>query len=203
MRVNENRMVVDEAADGAGLRGARALVAVMVLAWACSAGVGCERAPESQQEARATEVKASEATPEPGDGEGEHDEDHAHDEVHLGAHMFEIGRRYAAVWYAGEAGNKAMVDYQIHEIEEVIEELREAQPVEEGVDVVDYFDRSVLPGLEKVEEAIEAGNSATFEREYDAVIAQCNACHTATKHGFIKIGRPAFNPYANVNMDTK
>ncbi|WP_164856270.1 hypothetical protein [Lujinxingia sediminis] len=191
-------MRVDEASDGAGFR-AGAVVAVMVLAWGFGGGMGCERAPASEEKAEATE-----AVVEPGDeAEEEHDEDHAHDEVHLGAHMFEIGRRYSAVWYAGEAGNKAMVDYQIHEIEEVIEELREARPVEEGVDVVDYFERSVLPSLERIEEAVEAGDTATFEREYDAVITQCNACHTATKHAFIEIGRPAFNPYANVKMDAK
>ncbi|TXD37127.1 hypothetical protein FRC98_10350 [Lujinxingia vulgaris] len=190
-------MACDAAKDVAGARKGRSAVVLMVLALAVGGLMGCERAPEPQEKAEATE-----AVVEPGDeAEEEHDEDHAHDEVHLGAHMFEIGRRYSAVWYAGEAGNKGMVDYQIHEIEEVIEELREAKPVEEGIDVVDYFDRSVLPGLEKIEEAIEAGDTATFEKEYDAVIAQCNACHTATKHDFIAIGRPQFNPYPNVRMD--
>src|SRR5690554_6925871 len=101
----------------------------------------CEREPQ-REEAHANEVEL--AAREQGQADS-HDEDHAHDEVHLGAHMFEIGRRYATVWYAGEAGNKAMVDYQIHEIEEVVDELREAKPMEEGVDVVAYFDRGVLP----------------------------------------------------------
>ncbi|RAL22337.1 hypothetical protein DL240_10840 [Lujinxingia litoralis] len=168
------------------------LVAVFVL-------VGCER---EQAEA----VSVVEPAPSPGAEEGEearHQEAHAHDEGHLGAHMYEIGRRYAAVWYAGKAGNAAMVDYQIHEIEEVIEELRAVRPVEEGVDVVDFFERGVLPGLERLEEAVDAGDQAIFEREYAAVFAQCNACHTATKHGFITVGRPEYNPYPNLKMGPK
>lgn len=152
---------------------------------------GCERKQQGP-EAVADEPESVEQAA------GE-DEEHEGDEVHLAAAMEELGRRYASVWYGAQAQNTAFVDYQIHEIEEVIDDMRSARPVEHGVDIVEFFDANIFPALERLEETLE--NNQDFEAAYDAVIQQCNACHIATEHGFIKVKRPDFNPYPNLDVN--
>ncbi|MFP4597726.1 MAG: hypothetical protein ACLFVJ_05715 [Persicimonas sp.] len=150
---------------------------------------GCEEQPHGEDE-RPEAHK---------DREAEHRDDH-HDEVHLGESMNELSMRFSAVWFAGKAGNAEMVDYQIHEIEEMVDELRPAAPQENGVDVVERLDADILSGLEDVEEAVESSEPEAFEASYRSVMESCGSCHHSTGHGFIKPKIPDYNPYPNLDL---
>lgn len=139
-------------------------------------------------------------------GSNEKDENDDHDKhehtegVHLGAHMYELSRRFAAVWYAGQAGNIAMLDYQLHEMEEVIEELDETRPEEAGVDVVARLKSDVESQFENLEASVEKGDTEAFEATYQTIMAKCTTCHVDTKHAFIQVKTPDYNPYSNVSF---
>jgi cytochrome c553 len=123
-----------------------------------------------------------------------------HEEVHLGESMNVLSRRFSAVWFAGKAGNAEMVDYQIHEIEELVEELKPAAPHENGIDVVERLETDILTGLEDVEKAVDASDPQAFEASYRRVMNSCGGCHHNTGHGFIKPKIPDYNPYPNLDL---
>ncbi|QDG50569.1 hypothetical protein FIV42_07425 [Persicimonas caeni] len=172
------------------------LVALALLAF------GCDK--ETQESEGAKAVGPAQQQAEPGtDGEhGEHaaeGEDEHHD-VHLGNKMYELQRRWSAIWFAGKANDAEMVKYQTHEIEELVEILEESDPQEAGVDVVDRVNMHVTNRLEGIEEAVAAKNQEEFEKQYKAVVDGCNSCHAETKHAFIDVRIPEYNPYPNLKF---
>ncbi|MFW5967254.1 MAG: hypothetical protein ACOCV2_07030, partial [Persicimonas sp.] len=142
-----------------------------------------------------------------GDSEGDskeddHDEEAEHEhEVHLAGPMYELGRRFSAIWYAGRAENTEMIHYQLHEIEELVAELDEHSPKENGVDVVDRLEGDVVAPLEKLEEEMEGSDDVDFEGDYDAITENCTSCHADTGHEVIRVTRPEYNPYPNIDME--
>lgn len=135
--------------------------------------------------------------PEPDRG-GAPEETSHDDEVHLGEHMNEIDRRFAAIWYAGEAKNGAMLDYQLHELEEAIDELREPRPIENEIDVHARLVSDVRSRFDALEKAVEGGDVKAFEQQYQGIMARCSACHAETGHPYIVVTTPEYNPYPNV-----
>ena len=131
---------------------------------------------------------------EPADHAHEHDEDH----FHLGAHMYEISRRFSSMWFAGQKGNALMVKYQTHELEEVIEEIAEAKPMENEVDVARRLETDVESHFEDLEKHAESGDKKAFEATYRKVMNGCTVCHADTKHGFIQVKLPEYDPYPNL-----
>lgn len=166
----------------------------LLLIASCSLTLGCDRSQK--------------AAPTPAEVDiGDSPEDPRHDVagddhhgVHLGEQMYELSRRFAAVWFAGQAGNKAMVEYQLHEMHEVIEELEEQRPIEAGVDVAARLERDVEAQFKPLEAAVVAGEKEEFRRIYTTVVANCNACHVETKHPFIVVSMPVYNPYPNLQF---
>lgn len=175
------------------------LLAASLLVSACDK---TEPAEEKAAAVGADEQKAAEPASSGEEEEDDHHHDHA-EGVHLGETMYELSRRFATVWFAGKAGNKQMVDYQIHEIEEVVEELEEPKPKEHGVDVHARLEADILPKLETIEEAVEAGDTAKFEETYRATISSCNNCHAMTEHDYVNVTVPEYNPYPNLAMEPK
>jgi cytochrome c553 len=169
----------------------------------------CDRSDKDGNDEKASaQQPESTAEAKPGTDDDHHEEeqakeedhhDHGHGGVHLGAKMHELGRRFAAVWFAGEAGNTRMVDYQLHEMEEVISEIKEADPTEHGINVADQLDARILGQLETLETSV-GSDKAKFKKTYRSVMKQCTSCHADTEHGFINVKIPEYNPYPNLEM---
>lgn len=191
------------------------LAAVLVLAGLVGLA-GCDRDAGSTSEQASAQQPAptAEESAKPGSDEheehghdeehGEHDEhadgdEHGHHDAHLGGQMYELSRRFSAIWFAGKAGNKPMVKYQVHEMEEVIEEIEKSAPTENGVDVAERLQDDVGSRLEALEESV--GSDEDFEQTYRAIMGKCGTCHTQTNHGFIQPRIPEYNPYPNVKME--
>ena len=159
------------------------LLLIIALTFSCKSKQ--EEAPKAEEPAPLVEV---------GDSAEE-----AH-EVEIGDLMYAISRRYANIWYAGEAGNAALVKYQTHEIEEIIEELEESGVREGKILVGAELTKTIVPHLEAMETAVEAGNMDNFRAAYDKAITSCNSCHVQTGHPYLVVIRPAQDPYSNLNV---
>jgi len=86
--------------------------------------------------------------------------------------MIEYAGRMGHVWFAGEAANWDLAQYQLtemREIQEVGETTRPARAV-----ALKSFESSFLDPLE---EQIKAQDKAKFEAAYSAAIQGCNSCH--------------------------
>ena len=98
--------------------------------------------------------------------------------------------RHIKLWFAGRAGNWALADYEIGELNEGFEDVDKLL----GGDTVDKMVGDPIKALQK---AIEDKNRAAFTSAFDKLSAGCNNCHRTLDHGFIVIQRPALLPYSD------
>lgn len=98
--------------------------------------------------------------------------------------------RHIKLWFAGRAGNWALADYEMGELNEGFEDVNKLL----GGDTVDKMVGDPLKALQK---AIEDKNRAAFTSAYDKLSAGCNYCHRTLDHGFIVIQRPTLLPYSD------
>ncbi len=98
--------------------------------------------------------------------------------------------RHIKLWFAGRAGNWALADYEMGELNEGFEDVNKLL----GGDTVDKMVGDPIKALQK---AIEDKNRTAFTTAFDKLSAGCNNCHRTLDHGFIMIQRPALLPYSD------
>ena len=98
--------------------------------------------------------------------------------------------RHIKLWFAGRAGNWALADYEMGELNEGFEDVDKLL----GGGTVDKMVGDPIKALQK---AIEDKNRAAFTTAFDKLSAGCNNCHRTLDHAFIVIQRPALLPYSD------
>jgi hypothetical protein len=101
--------------------------------------------------------------------------------------------RHIKLWFAGNAANWPLADYEISELGEGFDDVRKLL----GADIVDQH---VGKPIEALQKAIDGKDRKAFIAGFDNLSAGCNACHHALDHGFIAIQRPNMLPYSNQNF---
>jgi hypothetical protein len=161
----------------------RLVAGMLTMATAMTAG-GCQAGPErtSSLEARMAEVE---------------------ERFRPGLHslMQQVQLRHAQLWFAGEAGNWELADYQAHELEELLEQIQELHPEYDGRSVAELLEQLLQPAVERVESAIDTRQPAEFAAAFDDMTTQCNACHAATDRRAIVIQRPTTRPLDNLRYE--
>jgi hypothetical protein len=107
--------------------------------------------------------------------------------------------RHVKLWFAGEAGNWKLAQYEIDELKEGFDDVVRFHPThrDSPVPVSEVVPRIMTGPLSDLGKAVEARNRARFAKAYDALTEGCNSCHQATNFGFNVVRRPAVNPYPN------
>jgi hypothetical protein len=90
----------------------------------------------------------------------------------LGTVMIEYARRMGHVWFAGEAGNWDLAQYQVIEMREIQETAETTRPAR--APALKAFESSFL---EPLEQATKDKDKAKFESAYRSAIQGCNSCH--------------------------
>jgi hypothetical protein len=98
--------------------------------------------------------------------------------------------RHIKLWFAGSAGNWALADYEIGELNEGFED---ADKLVGGGTV----ERMVGGPIRALQKAVGDRNSAAFAAAFDGLTAGCNSCHHLLAHPFIVIQRPTLLPYSD------
>jgi hypothetical protein len=98
--------------------------------------------------------------------------------------------RHIKLWFAGRAGNWALADYEIGELNEGFED---ADKLVGGGTVA----KMVGGPVKALQQAIAEKNSAAFATAFDSLSAGCNSCHHLLSHPFIVIQRPILLPYSD------
>jgi hypothetical protein len=115
----------------------------------------------------------------------------------LGEIMTFIQVRHAKLWFAGQAANWELADFELEELKESIEDAAKFYPkfkeLPLGMMAEAVADREVA----ELDGAIKAKNRTRFAAAFDRLTAACNGCHQAVKHGFIAIVRPSAPPFSN------
>jgi len=96
--------------------------------------------------------------------------------------MREVGDRFQNMYFAAKAGNWGLAFYMSKYMNNALNPAKLTKPDEYPL-WSGFYSEKFAP----VNKAIVAKDFAAFDKEYTAVIKECNACHTAMGYGFIKV----------------
>jgi hypothetical protein len=115
------------------------------------------------------------------------------------ADLMNIGvlSRHEKLGLGGQARNWKYSAYELRELRGAFARIARTAPAHEGWDTKAMFDAMIMTPLKNVEDAIKAGDGRAFDRQYVALTAACNACHTAMGRDYIVIKVPRANAYPN------
>ena len=111
----------------------------------------------------------------------------------FGEFMSSIQVHHAKLWFAGQNQNWELADFEMHEIAETIDAIKEYQTEREESKKVDML----KPSLEAVKDAIEKKDPALFNSSYLLLTNSCNNCHKAVNFGFNVVKVPETPPFSN------
>jgi hypothetical protein len=96
--------------------------------------------------------------------------------------MREVGDRFQNMYFAAKGGNWALAFYMSKYMNASMNPAKLTKPAEYPMWEAFYKDT-----FAPVNKAIYARDFKAFEKEYMAVIKNCNECHAAMGYGFIKV----------------
>ena len=111
----------------------------------------------------------------------------------FGEFMSSIQVHHAKLWFAGKNQNWELADFEMHEIAESIDAIKEYQTEREESKKVDML----KPSLDAVKDAIDKKDSALFHSSYLLLTNSCNNCHKAVNFGFNVVKVPETPPFSN------
>ena len=111
----------------------------------------------------------------------------------FGEFMSSIQIHHAKLWFAGMNQNWELADFEMHEIGETIDAIKEYQTEREESKKVDML----KPSLDAVDDAIQKKDSALFNSSYILLTNSCNNCHKAVNFGFNIVIVPDKPPFSN------
>ena len=105
--------------------------------------------------------------------------------------------RHLKLWYAGQAGNWPLADYELDELKEGYEDIVKYFPTKDDVPTGPMASAIIEKEVAELNKAIAAKDRKQFAAAFEKLTASCNACHQSSKKQFIVMQRPTANPYAN------
>ena len=105
--------------------------------------------------------------------------------------------RHLKLWFATQAGNWGLANYELDELKEGFEDITKYYPTKDDVPTGTMAEAIVAKEVADLAKTIEAKDKKNFVSAFDRLTASCNACHQASKKDFIRIQRPTGNPYTN------
>ena len=88
---------------------------------------------------------------------------------------------------SADAGNAELAAFYLHESQEQLRKIQSEAPEYENIPVALLIDRLAHPAFVPMQEAVTAKDVKRMREGMNAIVQACNACHTATQHGFIRI----------------
>ena len=111
----------------------------------------------------------------------------------LGEYMAGIQVHHAKLWYAGNAQNWALAQFELDEIKEATDGIREFCQDRPEISSLHMIDGPV----DSLANTVKNKDLPNFKNSFIALTATCNNCHRATKHEFNVIKLPDSPPFSN------
>jgi hypothetical protein len=111
----------------------------------------------------------------------------------LGEFMLGIQEHHAKLWFAGVNKNWQLADFEVHEIGETIDDIKQYctdRPEVKSIGIID-------PAISDINTAIKRKDAETFKKGFVELTASCNTCHKDNQHGFNVIIIPSTQPVTN------
>lgn len=111
----------------------------------------------------------------------------------LGEFMSSIQVHHAKLWFAGQNRNWKLADFEVHEMMEAFDNIRQYQAERKESEKTTMID----PALDSVNAAIMQKDAAYFNRSYVLLTNTCNNCHHAVNFEFNVVKVPDIPPLSN------
>jgi hypothetical protein len=117
----------------------------------------------------------------------------------LGEIMTLTQMRHIKLWFAGEAANWPLADYELDELEEGFTDAARFHPTHKDAPrpLTELIPEFTAPPLRALRSAVAGRDAASFVAAYDSLTASCNGCHQAAGFSLNVVTRPTTNPYSN------
>jgi hypothetical protein len=115
----------------------------------------------------------------------------------LGEYMTTFQLHMAKLWYAVQASNWGLAQYELGELTETVEAAEALHAVKNNVNTASVLQSVRETQLATLQSSIQKKNTSAFARAYDQTIQTCNSCHRSIGYGFINIIKPLAPPVAN------
>lgn len=117
----------------------------------------------------------------------------------LGEFMMGIQIHHAKIWYAGKNQNWALANFEVGEIRETLEDVKQYcydRPEVKSLPII-------YPALDSLSNAIKTKSPQAFEKGFILLTKSCNDCHQTTHHEFNVIKTPETPPFTNQEFKGK
>jgi hypothetical protein len=118
----------------------------------------------------------------------------ADEAVELAAYMTRLQYFTHKAGLSIQAENEPLSHFYLHELEDVIERLRQVK-VYEGYPIGELAQQLLEPAFKKLEESVREKQFDQARADYDAMLNACNNCHKSTQRSYIKIEKRLDNPF--------
>jgi hypothetical protein len=110
--------------------------------------------------------------------------------------------RHAKLWWAAQAGNWPLAEYEVNELEEGFKDAVHFHPTHKtsSVSLAEVIPVMTSSPMRSLRSAIEAKDVVRFAEAYDSLTKACNSCHQATNFGFNVVTRPTGNTFLHQNF---
>ena len=117
----------------------------------------------------------------------------------LGEFMSSVQARHAKLWSALEAENWKLAAFELHELDETLEDVMKWYPTHRDAPqpLKEMVESGLDPALKQLGEVVKAADQSRYPVVFDELTKACNACHQATAHGYNVVKRPTVPPLSN------
>lgn len=115
----------------------------------------------------------------------------------FGEFMSGIQAHHAKLWFAGINKNWELAAFELHEIEEALEDVRKFCSDRPEIKAIGMIN----PALDSTKNSIQQKNPSSFKGSFHLLTASCNNCHRATDHAFNVITVPTEWPVVNQDFN--
>ena len=117
----------------------------------------------------------------------------------LGEFMLGVQVHHTKIFFAGQAQNWELAQFEWDELQESLEDIRKFNSDRPELKSLNMINAA----LDSVGEAIKQKNTRFFQRTYTVLTNTCNQCHMATGHGFNVIKIPDANPFSDQVFESR
>ena len=111
----------------------------------------------------------------------------------FGEFMSSIQVHHAKLWFAGQSKNWKLADFEMHEIGEALDAIKQYQTERDESKEVGML----KPALDSVNDAIQQQSPELFNSSYLLLTNTCNNCHKAVNFEFNVVKVPETPPFSN------
>jgi hypothetical protein len=112
----------------------------------------------------------------------------------FGEFMSSMQMHHAKLWFAGINGNWELADFELHEITETADAIKEYCTDRTETKMLNEYLPTAMNGLNQ---AIEQKDQSLFKERFLFLTKSCNDCHKANSFGFNVVTIPTALPVTN------